>query len=938
MDQGWQPQEAGLHQLCSLLSEGQKPGTNQAQIFQQLEQCKVVPDFNNYLSYIFAKGDSLPPEVRQSAGLQLKNNLKLTYGATSEDLRKSIKTVLLPMLVHSERVLRHTNGTIISVMVGHSGLWPDLLSALAQCMDSEDVNAVDGALDTLFKVIEEFPAELDTTVPAGAPVSASCIIVPLLLKLLPCVRPDVRHISVACLNMLARDMPRGLQDALDSYLQGLFALANDDNARVRKEVCIGLVQLLNIQPDVLQPFLYQVIEYMLASNEHADEEVALQSADFWQAFCEAQLDPDLLRPFLPKLIPLLMKNMVFEEHDEEVEEAEAAESSVREDKDQDIKPFHQKQKEHNGDAGGMDSASGEEGPRDDDNDSDTPMARWNLRRASAAGLDRLSLTYHDELLPVLLPIVQQRLQNSDWHARESAILALGAVSEGCHTGLLPFLDGMVAMLLPAVADPRPLVRIITCWSLSRYSHWLLKGVADRGQQGVALLDAVVKALLQCMLDRNRKVQESACSAIATVAEVAGSESTMKALQPLLLPIVQHLSAAITLYSRRSLYILYDAFKILADASGNLLANPTLAVLFMPPLFAKLDALDPNDKDLLPLQDCLNPLCVILGRMLEPYAPLLFNKCIASLTRQLLLKQQHQQHAALGAALPHALPNGNPPPSHTQPHPPPPAPPEYNREFIVSSLDMISALAEGLGSSVEVLVSGSVLVEALVACCSDEEADVRQSAFALVGDLARVSSTHLRAATPQLILAALANLELASVVQSNMKACNNACWALGELAIKLPPELLQPYAESVAQRAYGVLSYPGRMPSSLKENCAITLGRVAWVCPEKLALHLGHFVGPWCLALKHVRDDVEKEHAFLGLCSLIRHNPAGVSPAIGQVVIAAASWREFKCEGLRNELSSILCGLRDKMVEAGAWQAILASMEPPACARLMALTT
>lgn len=52
-----------------------------------------------------------------------------------------------------------------------------------------------------------------------------------------------------------------------SYLQGLFALANDDDARVRKEVCIGLVQLLNIQPDVLQPFLYQVIEYMLASNE-----------------------------------------------------------------------------------------------------------------------------------------------------------------------------------------------------------------------------------------------------------------------------------------------------------------------------------------------------------------------------------------------------------------------------------------------------------------------------------------------------------------------------------------------------------------------------------------------------------------------------------------------------------------------------------------------
>lgn len=72
---------------------------------------------------------------------------------------------------------------------------------------------------------------------------------------------------------------------------------------------------------------------------------------------------------------------------------------------------HHPDREHNGDAGGMDNAGGEDS-KDDDNDSDTPMARWNLRRASAAGLDRLSLTYHDELLPVLLPIVQQRLQVS----------------------------------------------------------------------------------------------------------------------------------------------------------------------------------------------------------------------------------------------------------------------------------------------------------------------------------------------------------------------------------------------------------------------------------------------------------------------------------------------------------------------------------------------
>ena len=33
------------------------------QILQQLDQCKGYPDFNNYLAFIFAQGDTLPIEV-----------------------------------------------------------------------------------------------------------------------------------------------------------------------------------------------------------------------------------------------------------------------------------------------------------------------------------------------------------------------------------------------------------------------------------------------------------------------------------------------------------------------------------------------------------------------------------------------------------------------------------------------------------------------------------------------------------------------------------------------------------------------------------------------------------------------------------------------------------------------------------------------------------
>lgn len=60
------------------------------------------------------------------------------------------------------------------------------------------------------------------------------------------------------------------------------------------------------------------------------------------------MDAGLLRPFLGRLIPVLLKNMVYDEYDEEVSDAEAAEEAALagtaqpEEKDQDVRPFNPK--------------------------------------------------------------------------------------------------------------------------------------------------------------------------------------------------------------------------------------------------------------------------------------------------------------------------------------------------------------------------------------------------------------------------------------------------------------------------------------------------------------------------------------------------------------------------------------------------------------------
>ena len=87
---------------------------------------------------------------------------------------------------------------------------------------------------------------------------------------------------------------------------------------------------------------------------------------------------------------------------------------------------------------------GRGGEEEEEEDGDEVVS-WNLRKCSAAGLDVLSTVFGDELLPIVLPIVQAHMQSADWRARESATLALGAISEGCAQGLLPYLQVRAAV-------------------------------------------------------------------------------------------------------------------------------------------------------------------------------------------------------------------------------------------------------------------------------------------------------------------------------------------------------------------------------------------------------------------------------------------------------------------------------------------------------------
>jgi transportin-1 len=99
------------------------------------------------------------------------------------------------------------------------------------------------------------------------------------------------------------------------------------------------------------------------------------------------------------------------------------------DREEDIRPRFHKSRTHTI-KHAEENGEGEEDDDDDVLDDDNTLSDWNLRKCSAAALDVLANVFHEELLPVLVPILKETLFHQEWDIKESGILALGAIAEG----------------------------------------------------------------------------------------------------------------------------------------------------------------------------------------------------------------------------------------------------------------------------------------------------------------------------------------------------------------------------------------------------------------------------------------------------------------------------------------------------------------------------
>ncbi|XP_052631361.1 transportin-1 isoform X1 [Harpia harpyja] len=864
MEYEWKPDEQGLQQILQLLKESQSPDTTtQRAVQQKLEQLNQYPDFNNYLIFVLTKLKSEDEPTRSLSGLILKNNVKAHFHNFPNGVTDFIKSECLNNIGDSSPLIRATVGILITTIASKGELqnWPELLPKLCSLLDSGDYNTCEGAFGALQKICEDSAEILDSDV-LDRPLN---IMIPKFLQFFKHSSPKIRSHAVGCVNQFIISRTQALMLHIDSFIENLFALAADEEPEVRKNVCRALVMLLEVRMDRLLPHMISIVEYMLQRTQDQDENVALEACEFWLTLAEQPICKDVLCRHLTKLIPVLVNGMKYSEIDIILLKGDVEEDEAIPDSEQDIRPrFHRSRtvaQQHEED--GIEDDDDD----DDDLDDDDTISDWNLRKCSAAALDVLANVFRDELLPHILPLLKELLFHPEWVVKESGILVLGAIAEGCMQGMIPYLPELIPHLIQCLSNKKALVRSITCWTLSRYAHWVVSQPPD------TYLKPLMTELLKRILDSNKRVQEAACSAFATLEEEACTE-----LVPYLAYILDTLVFAFSKYQHKNLLILYDAIGTLADSVGHHLNKPEYIQMLMPPLIQKWNMLKDEDKDLFPLLECLSSVATALQSGFLPYCEPVYQRCVNLVQKTLAQAMLHNAQ----------------PDQYEAP----------DKDFMIVALDLLSGLAEGLGGNIEQLVARSNILTLMYQCMQDKMPEVRQSSFALLGDLTKACFQHVKPCIADFmpILGTNLNPEFISV-------CNNATWAIGEISIQMGIEM-QPYIPMVLHQLVEIINRPNT-PKTLLENTAITIGRLGYVCPQEVAPMLQQFIRPWCTSLRNIRDNEEKDSAFRGICTMISVNPSGVVQDFIFFCDAVASWISPK-DDLRDMFCKILHGFKNQV--------------------------
>ncbi|XWS50326.1 hypothetical protein CRYUN_Cryun12cG0078700 [Craigia yunnanensis] len=174
-------------------------------------------------------------------------------------------------------------------------------------------------------------------------------------------------------------------------------------------------------------------------------------------------------------------------------------------------------------------------------DQDRDEGAWNIAMAGGTCLGLVARTVGDDIVPLVVPFIEENITKPDWRHREAATYAFGSILEGpSPEKLIPLVNVVLTFMLSALTkDPNSHVKDTIAWTLGRIFEFLHGSAVDLPIITQENCQQIVTVLLQNMKD-TPNVAEKACGALYFLAQGYEEVGPSSPLTPFFQEIVQSL--------------------------------------------------------------------------------------------------------------------------------------------------------------------------------------------------------------------------------------------------------------------------------------------------------------------------------------------------------------------------------------------------------------
>ncbi|KAI1365405.1 armadillo-type protein [Xylaria arbuscula] len=457
---------------------------------QQLSQA-ADSNFPLYLATLVQSlaDDNAEPQIRVAAGLALKNSFTAREFARAQELQAKwlqqtdqetktrVKALALQTLSSTNSQAGNAAAQVIASVASLElprEQWPELMGTLVQNVSNGAPHQKQASLTCIGYICDSQDAELRTALVAHSNAILTAVVQGARKEE---TNQEIRLSAIYALGDSLEFVGNNFKhEGERNYIMQVVCEATQaDDSRIQQAAFGCLNRIMGLYYENMRFYMEKALFGLtILGMKNEDEDVAKLAVEFWSTVCEEEIN--------------------IEEDNSQVDNTEL------------MRPFYNFAR----------VATGEVVPqllalltRQDEDAADD---EYNLARAAYQCLQLYAQAVGPNIVPPVLQFVEQHLRSEDWHYREAAVAAFGAIMEGPEEKTLePIVKQALPILISMMEDSSVFVKDSTAYALGRITEACSESIDPNTH-----LDPLIRSLFAGI--HESKMAASCCWALMNLAD------------------------------------------------------------------------------------------------------------------------------------------------------------------------------------------------------------------------------------------------------------------------------------------------------------------------------------------------------------------------------------------------------------------------------------